>query len=578
MLALITVICCENRHKTWGGVQIQLFCRKFKDTDIGVALCSLFIIILCAAPCSGQEADIESVIPAYSVAYVAVTDIPGIWDSFKASPSWQSLLHVPAGVEIVMDGATELLGVDMQTLTGVFGRRIALVQVFFDIIDGPPPPVIIADVRDPEDAAEVVRKIEQFLGSSNEYEVRSPAGEYKTVPFSSIRASEGELTIRYTFLDNLFVLAMGQDTFEAILDVYLGEDPPLMYDPGFNKTRSGVYADGEVFVYLNMELLWPIVRMVWDSDLAMLLQMLGVDEIKSVAWTTGLSGANRDQEMYMYTGDSQALFTSLLAQRGPLLSLHLVPISDTDVFLAMNLGDPTAAWGNLMESARSVMDEEDYSQMQDNFAAFERETALSLKDDMLSTLTGEIGLAMSMPETIHGVPANDYIFFCGVRDNELLTMSMERILSEGGNQLQRMEYKGVAVYGIPTMGYSGRPVGYMFADELLIFSGLRTLERIIDEEPPLVVSRKFSQVSSQLPQPPGLMCYIDLEKVGERLLMADPNVQPEDDLMRLKMLGAIGAMLLHDGEGIRVKLAGTSAESWLKTIGDLAELFVGMSF
>ena len=558
--------------------QIQLFCRKLRRPDIRIILCS-FLIILCAAPCSGQEAEIESVIPAYSVAYVAVTDIPRIWDSFKASPSWQSLLFSlePRGVDVAVDMVTELLGVEMRTLTGIFGHRVALVQVSFDIIDGPSP-VIIADLGDSEDAAEVIRKMEQFLGGSDKYEVRSPAGEYKTVSFSSIRHSEGTLTIRYAFLDNLFVLAPGQEPFEAILDVYLGEDPPLMYDPKFNKTRSEMSADGEVFFYLNMELLWPIVWMVWDSDLAMLLQMLGIHEIRSVAWTTDLSETNRDQEMYMYTGDSPTLITSLLAKREPLLSPHLVPISDADIFIAMNLGEPTAAWELLMESARSVMDEEDYNQMQDDFAAFERETALSLKDDMLSNLAGEIGLAMSIPETIHGAPANDYTFFFGVKNAEQLTTSIERIMSEGGNQLQRVEYKGVTIYGISSMGNPGRPVGYIFADDLLIFSGINTLERIIDGEPPLVVSEKFSQVSSQLPQPPGLTCYIDLERLGERLLMADPNIQQEDDLMRLKMLGAISGTLIHDGEGIRARLTGTPAGSWLKTIGDLAELFVGVSF
>ncbi len=552
-------------------VQIQLFFRKLRKSDIGVALCSFLIIILCAVSSSGQEIEIESVIPAYSIGYAAVTDVPGIWDSLKASPSWQSFLLSPASEEIeaAMDGATELLGVEMRTLTGIFGRRIALVQVYFDIVDGPSPPAVIADVGDSEDAAEVIRRIEQLLGDSDGYEVRLSAGEYKTVPFSSIKRREGNLTVRYAFLDNLFVLALGQDTFEAILDVYLGDAPPLTYDPRFNKTRTEVPSDGEVFVYLNMEFLWPIVWMMWDSDLTMLLQILGANEIKSIAWTTDLSETNRDQEMYMYTGDSPVLIASFLTQREPLHSPHLVPISDADIFAVMNLGDPTAAWEKLMESARSVMDEEDYIQMQNDFAAFERETALSLKDDILSTLTGEIGFAMTLPETVHGVAVNDRMFFCGVRDNELLTMSVERILSEGGNQLQRVEYNGITIYGISSMSYPERPVGYIFADELLIFSGIKTLERIIDEEPPLVVSEKFSQVSSQLP-PPGLMCYIDLEKVGERLLMGD--------MMRLRMLGAIGGTLINDGEGMRIKLVGTPAGSWLKTIGDLVELFVGLSF
>lgn len=542
------------------------------------------LILLCAAPCGGQEAEIESVVPAYSVAYVAVEDVSRIWDAVRTSASWQSVLSSGelAGVARgITDMAKGLPGVDLRTLVGVFGRRIALVQVYVDIYT-PNPPAIIIDVGDSEDAAEIVRNIEQALGSYAEYEVRSPAGTYQTVPFASVRRAGEKPMIRYAFLDNLFVIAFRQDTFEAILDVYLGDNPSLVYDPRFNKTRGGISADGEVFVYVNMELLWPIVWRLRPSEPGMLLQMLGAGDIKSIAWTTNLLEPSRDQQMYAYAGDSRELIASLFAEHESLLSPHIIPASNADVFLAMNLGDPAAAWEKFGVAVRDMMGAEDYAQMQSAIAEFERETALSLRDDILASLSGEIGFAMPASGIMRLADGPEYLMeeglvaFCGVKDREQLAMSVERVFLTAGPQLQRTEYRGTTVYHTPSGSHS--PLGYVFAGELLVFGSVQALQSVIDGAAPLVVSEKFARINSQLPQRLGMMYYIDLERIGELLPKMNPDAQPGDDIMRLQTLGSSGGTLVYDGEGLKAKSVGTTAKSWLETIGALAELLVHTLF
>ena len=532
------------------------------------------------APCSGQEAEIESVIPAYSVAYAVVADIPRIWDFVKASPSWRPLLlgDETQDIKAAMDEIAGFLGVDLRTLMGIFGVRVAFVQVYMDILNGPEPPAMIADVGDSEDAVEIVRKMEQLINGRDEYEVRSLAGEYKTVPFSFIRLNGGETIVRYAFLDNLLVISPGQDTFEAILDIYLGEDPPLTYDPKFNNTRAEISVDGEIFVYLNMELLWPIIGMAWRSESSKLLQTLGLHEIKSIAWAADLLGTARNQEMYMYTEDGQSLIASLLAEHEPLLSPHLISAVNSNVFLAMNLGDPAAAWEKFMASVRIVLGKEDYTRMQNEIAGFEQETALSLKNDILSSLTGEIGLAMPFPDfTGFEMGEDGETIFFGVKDSALCAMSLERILSGGGRQPQPIGYGGATIYNMFLLNRSGNTVGYTFAHDLLIFGDIQTLESIVDEEPPLAVSENFAEVSSHIPQRPGLMYYMDLAEIGKRMLTADPNIQPEGDVMRLQTLGSIGGTLTHNGEGLKARLVGASGENWLETIGAFVELLVRAS-
>ncbi|MFC1717565.1 hypothetical protein ACFL6S_28145 [Candidatus Poribacteria bacterium] len=572
MIEVIYLLQCKMRKSDGRNAQkLVLLC-----------LGTLSLAFLAIAPCNGQEAEIESVIPAYSVAYVAVKDVPGIWDTVKESSSWQSVLSFNELLDRTQDlmGRTEeFLGVDLRTLVGIFGSRMALVQVYMDM-DGPTPPAIVADVGDSEDAAEIIQKIERALDSDEEYEVRSPAGTYQTIPFASIRRVGEEPAIRYAFLNNLFVIAFEQDTFEAILDVYLGDDPSLIYDPRYNRTRAGISVDGEVFVYINMELMWPIAWSSWLSEPGMLLRMLGADDIKSIAWTTGLVAPTKNQQAYFYTGDSRELITSLFAEHDSLLSPHIIPASSADIFLAMNLGDPVTAWERFGDAVRNVIGEEEHSQMQDAVTKFERETALSLEDDILSSLTGEIGLAMPAPGIMKLRAGSEYlmeeglVMFCGVRDREQCATSIERILLTEGLHIQQTEYGGGTIYHNPAQSGSDVPLGYAFAGDLLVYGSVQALQSIIDGDMPLVVSEKFADISSQLSKRLGLMYYTDLEQIGGLLMGANPDAQSGDDMMRLQTLGSTGGTLLYDGEGLKAESVGTSAKSWLETTGILAELFV----
>lgn len=538
------------------------------------------------ALCSSHAVEIESVIPAYSMGYVVVKDVPGIWDSMKSSSSWQPLLSsggVRGETWDIEVWTKELLGVDLKSLVEVFGHRVAFVQIYMEIMTAKLP-VIIADVGDSEGASEMIWNIQQTLGRREEYEAQPNAGKYITVPFGIVTHRGSEFSIRYAFLDNLLLLASEQDAFEAVVDVYLGEDPPLIYDPKFNMMQAQISTEGEVFAYVNLECPWGAALSMWLSKQPDVLQVLGICETKSIAWSMNLLSSNRDQEVYIYTGGNRNLLTSLLMEPKPLLSPHLIPASDADIFLAVHLGDTVSAWEKILDTIIGVMGEQDYAPIQSEISEFERETGLSIKDDILSSLTGEAGFTVSVPEIMRSVDSpisfveNGLMVFCGVKDREKCLMSIQRILSAVGFQLEQMEYKGVTVYQVPALSGLENPIGYIFAGDLLIFGDLQRLEHLINEEPPLVVSDEFSQINSHFPEQTGLLCYVDLKKVGELLLMTNPRIQPEDDIARLKMLGSIGGMLTYEGEGLKGRSISTAGKSWLETIGDLAYLLIHEPF
>ncbi len=536
------------------------------------------------ALCSSHAAEIESVIPVYSVGYAVVRNVPEIWDSMKSSSSWQALLSTDELKDETRDIETwtkGLLDVDLRSLAEIFGHRIAFVQMRMAVMTTKLP-VVIADVSSSEGASEMVWKIQQALSRHEEYEVQPNAGTYMTVPFGLVKHRESEFSVRYAFLDNLFVLAPEQNAFEAVVDVYLGREPSLIYDPEFNKARAQVSTEGEVFVYVNLECPWPALLSIWRSKESSILQILGIRGIKSIAWTMNLLAPNREQEAYIYTGSNRGLLTSLFANPKPLLSPHLIPGSDADLFFAAHLGDPVLAWENILNAVRNVMGERGH--VLTAISEFERQTGLNVRDDVLSSLTGEVGFVVSVPEIMKSVVSpislveNGLMMFCGVKDREKCLTSIQRILSAADFQLEQMEHKGVMVYHIPALSGMETPIGYMFADDLLIFGDLQRLEHLINEEPPLMVSDEFAQINSQFPEQLGLLFCVDLKKIGELLLMTNPRIQPEDDIVRLQTLGSTGGIVIYEREGLKAKTISTTGKSWLETIGDLAYLLIHEPF
>lgn len=530
--------------------------------------------------------EIEGVIPAHSVGYVAVGDIPNIWDAVKESPFWQVFLssdELGDGIREIQTGISLMkqnLGVDLRVLVEVFCRRLALVQIHADA--GSMMPIFmtshwsyIADVGAPEMAPEIISKVEQLLQSNERCEIRSQAGKYLSVPFGTFRDMTGGPTLIYAFLDSLFVIAPEQDSFEAIVDAYLGEAPSLLQDPKFSKVSAKVSTDNEVIIYVNMEALWSTG--IWRAEPGVLMQMLGVRDIRSLLWTTNLLDPARDQEMYMYTGDSDGLLISLFAEPKPLYSPNLIPAVDADIFFTVHFGDLETAWENLKNSIRITLGEENYDQMQRGVSEFEHDTGLSLEDDILSSLTGEAGFALTFPEVVKPLRGPEFLLqdgfmvFCGVKDRERCAMSIQRFLSAMRAELRQTEYKGVTVYQVPAPDGSEYPHGYTFAGDMLVFGSFQKLEALINEAYPLAVSEGFAGIAPQLPQQMSLLYYVNLEKMQELMLKAMPEIQ---DDMTSETLGSIGGMLNYDGEGLKVRSIGTPGKSWLETIGGLMDFLL----
>jgi hypothetical protein len=359
------------------------------------------------------------------------------------------------------------------------------------------------------------------------------------------------------------------------VDAYLGEAPSLLQDPKFSKVSAKVSADNEVIIYANMEALWSTG--IWRAEPGVLMQTLGVRDVRSILWTTNLLDPVRDQEMYMYTGDSDGLLISLFVEPKTLYSPHLIPAVDADIFFTVHFGDLKTAWENLKNSIRITLGEENYDQMQKGISEFEQDTGLSLEDDILSSLTGEVGIAVPFSDAMKPLRGTEFllqdgfVIFCGVKDRDRCAMSIQRVLSAMRAELQQTEYKDVTIYQIPAPDGSEYPHGYMFAGDMLVFGNFQKLKALIDEAYPLAASEGFAGIAPQLPQHRDLLYYVNMEKMQELMLKAMPEIQ--DDITS-ETLGSIGGTMDYDGEGLKFRSIGTPGKSWLETIGSLMDFLL----
>lgn len=517
---------------------------------------------------SAQAAEIESVIPAYSASYAVIRDVPGIWNAMGSSTSWQAFLSydvIKDRVQAIGNSIkwlSETCGVDPVKLSGIFGSRLALVKIYPDV-SAFSFPVIISDVGDSGNGPEIIRKIEQALSNNEEYDVKSLADTYKSVPLGLVRHSGGEIILRYAFLDNLLVFATEKGSFEEVIDTSLGEIPALIYDPKFNRTRAEVSAEGGIFIYVNAEVLWPTVM----RSLKTFSQVLDVCGVKSIAWSIDLLNPAGLQEMYIYTGGENGLLNLIFTEPKQLDAPHLIPASDSDIFFSIHLGDLETLW----ESVRGYSGEGIVSN-------FERDTGLSLKSDILASLTGEIGFAIPLMEFVKFLDKSrslleaGFMIFCGVSDRELCARSIDKVLAAVNIKPQLMEYRGATIHLIPVLSSQEIPVGYMFAGDMLILGNFQKLWDLIEEQPPLVVSEKF--ISLQLPQQSGFLYYMDLWRLGELSLRSALTAKSGEDISRSQTAGSIGGTVISGEGGLKIRSASTFETTWIEVIGCLVNLSI----
>ncbi len=517
-------------------------------------LLSVIILLLITVNSYSEDLHIENFIPSYSPAFIIINNISKILSEVKNSETWQEFIQREKENDIKetkLDKLRELMGIDLWNIVGSVSKRVAFVQV--DLLSMGKP-AIIAELSDPKQFSN------QILSDLKE----SKQERYNGVDFWSLKNED-----IYAFVENIFIYIHGKSAFESLIRIYKFEEASILQEPKYNALIDKISKDNEVLIYINSEILNPIIWKLTHNDE---MRVFGLYDTKAQLFSVNLFDSKKAQEIYVLTGNN--LLSSLLSNPGTFISPHIVPASNSDIFCALNIGDPEAMWENFKASVRDVAGEEGYAQLQENVSKFESETKLSFKDDFLGMLSGEIGFAIPLPEVL--MPEDDSRFSFGkglmtfykINEQSKCIETVEKMFSPA--QVQKTEYKGVKIQYVPFLKGPEGPVGYICVENMLIFSSLKRLQNLIDEEFPLIVSDDFAQINSSYSDTYGMIFFMDLRKF---LLSINPHLQASDKaLMQIQEIGSIGSFMFYDGQEVIIRIYGTQKKSWLETIGNLMNL------
>lgn len=503
----------------------------------------------------------ESVIPAYSASCVVVSDVPKIADAMEKSPVWQEIGKY-AKEQMKKDNEnssfmTKLAINHIWDLITISTEQIAIANIDPTKMSSP---TVIIDLGSSKNLVETAQKIIQILVDEKKSEIVTNAGTYLNVSYGIVKPES-----RFAFLENLFVFAPGQKEFEAVVNVYRDKEPSIMEDPKYITAYNKVFRDGQAFLYFNSELTGSVSKILNQQEQ---LKALGTGAVKAISWRIDLLSPTKDQEIFFLSGDNQKIMSHLLSMPGSVLSPHIIPASSSDIFFALTASDIASAWDIYLDQLRNSLDIEQYSKFQETISNFEMGLGLNLKNDVLSSITGEFGVSVSMPkaEGESFSPTSGLLLFLGIKDREKCQLIVEKILV--GKQIEKTQYKNVDIYHIKSLDNPQGLFGYTFAGDLLIFGGMKNLMAIIDEDTPLIASERFSQIGSRLPQSYAMLFYIDLAKL--LALRAAPLAQGGENWANMmQSLGSIGGCSVFDGQGYRMKITANQGKSWLEAIGDI---------
>lgn len=533
---------------------MEFYKRKF------AVLIILFIIAFSLVN-STYAITTENVIPAYSASCIILSDVSRIANAMEKSSVWQEIGKY-AKEQIKKNASNQsfmnkLIINNVWKLVSPSVNEIAVVSIDPSKMDSQ---TIIVDLGDSRNLLETAQKIIQILTDEKKTEIVPNAGTYQGISYGIVKPES-----RFAFLENLFIFAPGQKEFEAVVNVYKDKEPSITADPKYISSYNKVFRDGQMFLYFNSEMASSVSRLMNQQEQ---LKTLGAGSVKAISWRIDLLSGTKDQELYFFTGDEQKLLSHLLSTRSSAISPHIIPASNSDIFFVIVANDIASAWDNYLAQLKNSLEIEQYYKMQDAFSGLEMMTGLKFKDDILSSMTGEFGISISVPksEGENFSPTSGLFLFLGIKDREKCQFVIERLLADKG--LEKTNYKNVDIFYIRSMNSPVGPFGYTFAGDLLVFGGIKNLMAIIDEEVPLIASERFSAIGSRLPQSYGMLFYMDLAKLMA-LRPATFDQGDENWANIMQSLGSMGGCSVYDGQGYGMKVTGSQGKSWLDIIGDI---------
>jgi hypothetical protein len=532
----------------------------------------------------GDPGSIIDMIPYESIAYVSLSNLEAVYYSVVESPEWQELLSIEQiqedldkAKQVVLFGPM-LLGITLEEFLNSFGHRTVL--GLMGVKDSVPVVGLAADLGSHKEKAQyAVEQAATFPAVAGGAMLEEK--EYRDVPCTAVGSKPSQ--VKYAFLDN-FLIAGINDGFEKMIDHYKDGGKSIRDKANFQFMKQKVSLSGEICAYADLESLVPVLEATSDKEKEQsgnVLEQLALKSMRGFALSLSLSGQTQEAYIHLKSEEPNPLADLVLAPHSSMSTANLIPFPG-GAMIGIHVGDPVVLLDRGFKLAEFLG--VDTKEIEKNIKQLEGGLRLKLRDDLLSTLTGEIAIIAMLPKGPVELKKDKVqaamqlarirsAAFIGVKDGKKLGKTAEKLLKLVNVEpvsLKEKRHEGTKIHTkvLPldalVPGLAVMP-SYSFKDGLFIVSN--SAEWVKDSIS-MLESQRGSEMQDEFPDSRAL-AYVDVAGITDFVIEHDIIESlkvPEPAQDKLSSLGsvAVGFSLGPDGAGLR--LISTSGDSWATKI------------
>ncbi len=517
-------------------------------------------------PTEIRQPGIEANLPADTVAYLRISNLPYVWKTLEQSGTEKAMLRAVTdeGVLSEPDALALFAWVKQaQQIHVVFhGAALGDDTVFVDM----------AVLIETGDNAANRQPIPAFL-----LKRLRKAGTYEEVPYYEMPL--GEELAREGF--HLFIAEVGSDVLvatsrrtmvNALRDLFTQVKPSLADEPTFRRLSTGMRA-GDIELYASgvgvIDTLERIVERHDRNDLRVGLAAFGAEELAGAFVAVDFTAAAAEARVL---ADPQGRVFRILGQPSAPLRLPDYLPASTWILLNHNIGDGPALWATLREHiVKAMIASGEFpdplvagNAMGEAVAEFERETGIRV-DEIAAQLKG-LGIAFFDSDG-----GDEPAIIASVSDAAAGRTLVERMnVTIHRNQNQPLDPpKTVGRKGM-IVGAGTRDIQWAGIDQLLFLSGhdglISHLAKSYDEDRTLARSEAYATLKASLPTECTTFAFLQTGKLIELAFRYEWQGMPAAMQEYLRGLAHAGWTTCEADGLITVRAAASRPIDWPKLL------------
>ena len=580
----------------------------YKKTFLGHNLIFALVFLCCALPflfrvnCLAAEEGktIMDIIPYDTIAYLSISNLDAVSQTVVNLPEWKELYsmdEVKEGLAQPEQLMTMLLGLTPEELVKILGHK--LVFSFLGIENNMPVACLAIDAGENKDQAQyAVEQLVSVTALSGQMVPREDS--YREVPYTGI--SLDEIKIAYGFIDD-FILAGVNGGFEKMVDLYKDGGENIEDNPNFQFIGQKVNLSSEITLFANVEQLIPMLPELQklmdkdastseeseedkesqafseeDKEFQAFLEKTVLPSIKGFGLSLSLSGVVHEAYLHVEPNADNPLFDVLLASHPTMSSIQFLPVEGG--LAGIQIGDPVA----LLDSMLNLVElfGQNKEDIENQIRNLEEGFGLNLRDDVLSALTGEVGVMALLPKEDVDLKKNKLhfakfrpIILLGVKDRKKLEQTaskLTRLAQIETQTLKEEKHKGFNIYtkllplDMLVPGVAFMP-SFAYKDDMLIISNSK--EWVKDAVDMLTEPRQTGlapEIEKELKSSWGL-AFVNAGEIANFATqqgLADEIKLPENAMDKLQDFGSVIVSYSAEPDGIGVGIL--SENPWIEEI------------